>query len=301
VKTCECGVDNRDEALYCDSCGRPLAVHVEHDEGASPPEGREVAPRTVLERRRILTIAATFVAVVIVLAIGLTYLLRNVHIEISSNNLVSVQLPLNVCKTSTGDASETPVKLPATIQVDLTKGSSTQLAFYSDNEGLVKVLAPGGWSCTAAIGADGSSSVTASPAGVPSQPSATQPPVTAAQEINASQTSACVGCRESLACPLFAAAAHDYLQQYQQQCPSRRPTSELVTTLNPNVVAFTDPPGVKGDGDPSGGHYAAMGVMTYYDDFHSGGSWTETCVLPPNEKSLCTSILGSFESEYGKQ
>ncbi len=53
---------------------------------------------------------ASFIAVVLVLAIGLTFALRNVHIEISSNNLVSVQLPLNVCKTSVGDSSETPVQ-----------------------------------------------------------------------------------------------------------------------------------------------------------------------------------------------
>jgi hypothetical protein len=77
--------------------------------------------------------------------------------------------------------------------------------------------------------------------------------------------------------------------------------SELVTTVNANVVKFTDPPGVKGDGDPSGGQYAAMGVMTYYDNLRSDGSWFETCVLPPKEKSLCTSILGNFQSEYAKR
>jgi len=122
-----------------------------------------------------------------------------------------------------------------------------------------------------------------------------------AEEISASQTSACVGCRETQACPLFISAAKDYLQQYQQNCPSRRPTAEMVTTINPHVVEFTDPPGIHGDADPSGGSYAAMGVMTYYDDLASDGSWTETCLLPPTDKNVCMAILANFKSKFGKR
>jgi hypothetical protein len=260
-----------------------------------------VEPRPALEQQRVLKLAASFIAVVLVLALGLTYFLRNVHIEISSNNLVSVQLPMNVCATFVGGASDSAVNLPTKVQVDLTKAASTQLAFYSDNEGLVRVLAPPGWSCSADIGADGSSSVTVSPAGQHEASSGALTPGSMAEEINASQTSACVGCRESQACPLFISAAKDYLQQYQQNCPSRRPTSESVTTINPHVVDFTDPPGIHGDADPSGGGFPAMGVMTYYDDLTGDGSWTETCVLPPTDTALCKAILGNFESRNGKR
>ncbi len=261
-----------------------------------------VAPlRPVLEQKRVLRLAAAFIAAALVLALGLTYFLRNVHIEISSNDLVSVQLPLNVCTTSVGVSTDTPARLPAKIRVDLTKGASTQLAFYSDNEGLVKVLAPPGWSCTASIGADGSSSVTASPAGQHDASNGRLAPGSMAEEVRASQTSACVGCRESQACPLFLSATKDLLQQYQQNCPSRRPTSESVTTISPHVVDFTDPPGIHGDADPSGGSYAAMGVMTYYDDLSSNGSWTETCVLPPADTSICKAIIGNFDDRYAKR
>ena len=83
--------------------------------------------------------------------------------------------------------------------------------------------------------------------------------------------------------------------------PSLRPASERLTTISPHVVHFTDPPGIKGDGDPSGGKYAAMGEMTYYDDLASDGSWTETCVLPPTDLSLCTAILDNFGSKYSKR
>jgi uncharacterized protein DUF4850 len=257
----------------------------------------DVVASGAIPRQRIVKVMASFIAVVLILAIGLTFALRNVHIEISSNDLVSVQLPLNVCKTTVGDSSEKPVNLPTSVKVDVPKDSASKLALYSDDEGVIEVLAPTGWTCSALIGADGSSSVTVQPAGLPPTPS----PVTTTEEVRAAQTSACVGCRESLACPLFIDAANDYLQQFQQRCPSRRPTSERLTTISPHVVHFTDPPGIKGDGDPSGGKYAAMGEMTYYNDLASDGSWTETCVLPPSDRSLCMAILSNFESKYGKR
>ena len=297
MTTCECGVANRDGATYCDSCGRRLDAQLAPTVAPAPVDRADAVARAVIPRQRIVKVMAGFIAVILVLAIGLTFALRNVHIEISSNNLVSVQLPLNVCKTSVGDSSETPVNLPTSVKVDLPKSSASKLALYADDEGVIEMLAPTGWTCSALIGADGSSSVTVQPAASPPTPS----PVTTAEEVRAAQTSACVGCRESLACPLFLDAARDYLQQFQQRCPSRRPTSERLTTINPHVVHFTDPPGIKGDGDPSGGKYGAMGVMTYYDDLASDGSWTETCVLPPSDTSTCTAIIQNFDSRYGKR
>jgi hypothetical protein len=252
--------------------------------------------------KRLLVIVASFIAIALVVAIGLTYVLRNVHIYIDSNNsLVSVQLPLNICTTSVGVSSDTPANLPATVQVDIAKGDSTQLAFYTDNEGVIEVLAPSGWTCTADIGADGSSSVNVSPAGQSVVSSGALTPGSTAEEIHASQTSACVGCREALACPLFDNAANDYLRAFHKACPSRRPTAELATKFNAHIVKYKDPSGVHGDADPSGGAYLAMGVMTYFDDPSSGGSWTETCVLPPTATSLCGAILGNFDSRYGSR
>jgi hypothetical protein len=276
-----------------------MAVTDDADTPPSQVESSELITANPVQQKRILVIIASFIAIALVVATGLTYLLRNVHIEISANNLVSVQLPLDICTTSVGVSSDTPANLPATVQVDIAKGFSTQLAFYSDNEGVIEVLAPSGWTCTAVIGADGSSSVTVSPAGQSDVSSGALTPGSTAEEINASQTSACVGCRESLACPLFVNAANDYLHAFQKACPSRRPTSELVTKINGHVVEIEDPPGVNGDADPSGGAYPAVGVMTYFGDGNSDGSWTETCVLPPTDTSLCKAIIGNFSSRYG--
>jgi len=300
VKTCECQVVNGDDANFCSSCGRRLPEAVAAVTSPSPVVTVEPVA-AALRRRRILVIVASFVALAMVAAVGLTIGLRNVHIDIGSNRLVSVRLPLNVCKTSVGSSSDTPADLPANVRVRLAPDYSTKLAVYSDNEGVIEVLAPTGWNCTAQIAADGSSSVQVSPPGQVSISSASLSAGSTDEVINASQTSACVGCRESLACPLFDSAANAYRSVYQHACPARRPPSEVVTNVNDHVVEFTDPPGVRGDAVPSGGEYPALGVMTYYGDRTSAGSWTETCVLPATDSTMCKAIVANFDSKYAKR
>jgi len=297
--TCECGARNAVDANFCAACGVPLAATGTSELAPSQVE-KVVVAANAERQKRIFVVAASFIAISLVVAIGLTFLLRNVHIDINSNG-ASVELALNVCKTSVGDASETPANLPSTLQVHLASGDSTKLAFYTDNEGLIRVLAPVGWSCTAAIGADGSSSVQVSPAAQSTLGNGALPGGSTAQDVSASQTSACVGCRESLACPLFVSAASAYQSTFHQACPSRRPSSEVVTKVNGHVVEFTDPPGIHGDAAPSGGAYPAMGVMTYLGVQQSPGSWTETCLLPPTNTSMCTAILANFVSSYGRR
>ena len=301
VRTCECQAENLDDAVYCAYCGRRLPEMESPHVATAPIQSAETVTANAERQRRVMVIAAGFVAVILVVAVGLTFALRNVHIYINSNNLVSVQLPLNVCPTSVGVSSETPTILPSTVHVEINKVDSTKLAFYSDNEGLTTLLAPSGWTCTAAIGADGSSSVQVSPSGQSDVASGALSAGSTTQVISASQTSACVGCRETLACPLFVNAANDYQRAFQQACPTTRPTSEVETKQTSHLAEFTDPPGVHGDATPSGGQYPAMGVMTYFDDVKSDGSWTETCVLPATDKSLCELILGNFVATYGKR
>jgi hypothetical protein len=251
-------------------------------------------------RRRIPFVVAGFVAAALVLAIGLTLGLRNVHITINTNKLVSVALPLNVCKTFVGGSSDTPANMPAKVRVDLSSGNSTKLAFYSDNEGLIEVMAPTGWNCSALISADGSSSIQVAPLGQANISDESLKGLKA-EVITASQTSACVGCRESLACPLFVSAANDYQRAFQKSCPTTKPPSETETRITGNVVEFSDPPGVAGDGSPSGGAYPALGAMTYFDDLSGDGSWTETCVLPPKDSSMCKAVIANFVHRYEKR
>jgi hypothetical protein len=53
-----------------------------------------------------------------------------------------------------------------------------------------------------------------------------------------------------------------------------------------------------GDGNPSGGPFAANGVMMYHST-SSNGSYLETCTLPDDYKAICTSTLNNFVEAYG--
>ena len=161
----------------------------------------------------------------------------------------------------------------------------------------MELLGPLGWSCTASYGADGSGGVAVYPAGEPA-PEGQPFRASSAEAIVGSETSACVGCGEGQACPLFAAAAQDFEQGFGRACPSARPAAESVEDLGPGVVGFLDPSGVAGDGNPSGGPDPANGVMTYHPG-NQNGSWLDTCTLPQSEHPLCTAALNLFVADYG--
>jgi hypothetical protein len=119
------------------------------------------------------------------------------------------------------------------------------------------------------------------------------------EEINGVQNGACNGCGLTQACPVFTAAWYKY-HNSGSTCPTTAPSSEITDQLTKNVIGFSDPPGVHGDANPSGGAYTARGVMTYFaNQFNS--SWMETCVMPNNEQSLCSATLSNFALNYGSK
>lgn len=212
-------------------------------------------------------------------------------------------LPIVVCPTSFGIAPPPPVSLPATMVVKVPTPTAAHLAVYSDNQGIMKLLAPRGWVCTARYGADGSGGVAVSPSGesIPSSWGAgwTLPASSPDTAIIGIETSACAGCTLGQACPLFSAAATAFQNQFGRSCPKIRPASEDVDQITSGVAGFADPPGVAGDGIPSGGQYPANGVMTYYPH-NDSGSYLDTCTLPSSQRQLCTAVLDTFIAWYGE-
>jgi pimeloyl-ACP methyl ester carboxylesterase len=198
-------------------------------------------------------------------------------------------LPVVSCPTSLG-IDRPAVTLPQSRPVAVPQALAAGLSVYADTQGIMEVLGPKGWSCTAAIGVDGSGGVTVYPAGAdPSSPVA----------ITGSETSVCVGCTLAQACPLFPSAATASRSDLGEACPAH-PAAETVAPVAAGIVSFEDPPGVKGDGQPSGGQYPADGVMTYHPSAQEG-SWQETCTLPASEKDICTAVLNTFVSWYGQR
>lgn len=199
---------------------------------------------------------------------------------------VYVEVPFVPCPTQGFGAPIT--KLPASIPVTIPGSLDHEIAFYGDRLGIMSVIAPKGWSCSASVGADGVGRLVVYPVGS----NASSP-----EAVEAGETSACLFCRLQQACRLFAAATTAMSADYGESCPYK-PALEVATPVRPGVMKFVDPAGVKGDGVPSGGRYVADGVMTFYLN-NEDGSWLETCTLPDVMHPLCTLSLREFVALYG--
>jgi hypothetical protein len=195
--------------------------------------------------------------------------------------------------------------MPATIEEDVPTSLASALAVYTDGRGEIKILGPRAWTCSASINGDGSSTVDVFPASERNvvndefaTPLGDLPSGSRDREIYARQTSACVSCAETEACPVFTSAAVDLAADTSWSCPAQAPASETLKSLTPSAVEIIDPPGVVGNAYPSGGANDAYAIMTYrHHDVN--GSWEDSCLLPAKEVSLCLASLNNFLVAYG--
>ena len=214
---------------------------------------------------------------------------------------ITASLPVVPCPTSYAVEPPPAAKnLPSTLSASVPADLASQLTAYADEAGIIEVLAPSSWNCTASIGADGSELMTVVPTGEVLPEGNALPSGSQDEAIVGTQNGGCQGCADYQACPFFAAAA----QNDPSNCTNTTPPSgEDVTQLASNMVGFEDPPGLAGDADPSGGEYPANAVMTYTHDpaGSTGNFWSsylETCTLPYSQQTTCTAVLNDFASRY---
>jgi hypothetical protein len=204
------------------------------------------------------------------------------------------------CPTSLGAAgAATPAGLPLTEPVTVPAGAASDLAVYADQQDYMELVGPRDWSCTASYGADGNGGVEIYPPGE-TVSEAKLPAGSTIAAIIGREVPACYTCALTQACPLFTLAAAELSSSLGQQCPAR-PAAESVTPDSSGVVSFQDPPGISGDGTPSGGKYQADGVMTFHQGGAGATSWLVTCTLPSSDSAACTAALNDFITQYGKQ
>jgi hypothetical protein len=208
----------------------------------------------------------------------------------------SAMIPVTVCNTDVvgGSATPQPSEVPGRVS---TAGLGT-MSIYTDSEGTVEVLAPSGWNCQATDGGDGNTPLDV-------WPKAASAPVNfgISEGIKGYVIPACVGCMFDLVCPLFPRSALSTIDLTEPSCSSRPPSTETDTQVNPNVVSFVDPPGVKGTWDDSANADPAEGIV-YFNPTFDGTSGEPTagmavCVLPPADHSICTASLDDFVAHYG--
>jgi len=183
-----------------------------------------------------------------------------------------------------------PVRTNMTATV--TPALAALVTFYGN--GALILLGPKGWSCTAAVRADGSATMTITPPDQPTQPGIPSPDE---QAVTGSTSGSCVRCVALLACSLFPEALA-LAGPSDRSCPTTLPAGELVTRPFPRSVVFEDPPGVAGTGEPSGGRYRALGLLIF--DAGTPGNATGnlgpsalrlTCTLADAMAQICDELI----------
>jgi hypothetical protein len=206
-------------------------------------------------------------------------------------------VPVVACPTGPPIGGTALPKYPRTLAVSLAPALAARLAFYTDSTRAVEpILAPRGWACNVSIGGDGMTTVIVYRSGT----AGTYPApfrASGAQAVSAHSDSACQGCIYNTVCPLVPLVREAFSSIYPTgfSCSETKPPIEEVRwisgspTIPPtqtgiNVVGFTDPPGVAGDGAPSGGRYIARGVLLFATNSSQGNAASfETCTLRVHE------------------
>jgi hypothetical protein len=205
---------------------------------------------------------------------------------------LTARIPEVDCPTTFGLPGETMPPIPTTMTATLTPDVAALVTFYGN--GTLTLLGPKDWRCEAAVGVDGSASMTITP---PGQARPAGSPSPDDQAVTASTGGACVGCIASMACGLFPEAWNLFAQP-GLSCPSTPPSRELVTRPRPRSAVFEDPPGVAGTGEPSGGRYRALGFLVFNPGTEVGGSGLDlpsafklTCTLPDTMAQICDEVV----------
>jgi len=224
---------------------------------------------------------------------------------------VAVSLPVVECPTTQGIQGTSPSTFPSSIAVTLPRATAKTLAYYSDStRSISPIMAPAGWSCSALEAVDGGITLSVFPSSEAADfaSRSTSPrPFAASKDVAviAYFTGACQGCVFDASCPLIPNVGSQTGQD--SPCPAAAPAGEVIKWLNgsptdsgagsvQDLVSFVDPPGVAGDGVPSGGTSPASGLLSYSTGSGEPNASLITCTLPSAQKEQCAAILSDFST-----
>ena len=203
-------------------------------------------------------------------------------------------LPVVACPTSYGAGARHPFvarELPA-------EGGTAGLSFYSN--GLLTVLAPTGWSCSALVAADGGQRLDAYPPGGPDLSTTPAAPGTELVQIDGEWTGHGPGAL--FICPLFPGSPAATFMHGSPPCP-QAPPGQVATPITTDVVGFQDPAGTRGTGAGSGGSLVSRGAAVYPQAGSpepAGGMnvYILSCTLGAARSRLCPAVEADFLVRY---
>jgi hypothetical protein len=197
----------------------------------------------------------------------------------------SPAVPVVRCHTRFGIVQPKPPAIPRRLDVRGHPASVSGLVAYTNT--VTFLLGPANWACKSLVGADGTSSMIVWPQG-----NREPGPHTNEAGVKLDAAPDCSSCQAELVCPFMAAVA----ASFDFPCTGGIPAGEDVTRLRHDLVAFEDPPGIAGSGDPSGGNDPANGVVGWAGT--SRGAFRAICTLPAQEHRVCTTVLDDAIARY---
>ncbi len=201
--------------------------------------------------------------------------------------------PVVACTSSNGGSLGTQGWRPSVLLAPIPTALVGKVEFYSD--GVHTVLGPTGWTCSQTGSGQVASGLVVYPPGNANPPPGTIPPAGTEGVFTIFDTT---GNTQgiSLVCPYFTIPSW---QRYEAHCSGTKPVGEQTSMPTPDVVAITDPGGVAGTLEGSGGDQPVTGAVIFPQsmpavaDGSSIDIAVESCSL--TDSSLCPTILSDFE------
>jgi hypothetical protein len=206
---------------------------------------------------------------------------------------VAVAFPVVECTATTGQSLGGQGWKPSILLAPIPTALVGKVEFYSDS--LHTVVGPTGWTCSQLQTSDGTTGLVVYPAGNPNPPTS-GPAAPGTEGIFATFGATGNVAGISLVCPFFAVAGW---QQKEAKCPTSLPKGEQSSMPTPDVASVTDPAGVVGTLEGSGGSEPVTGTVVFPQtepaviEGASVNVAEESCSLP--DPSLCTAVLSDFD------
>jgi len=211
-------------------------------------------------------------------------------IATSANAAARITVPVVRCPTSSG-AVPGRSSGPRRLALRGVPPSTAGLVAYLNTSSYL--IGPPHLRCAGEIGADGNSTIQAWPVG-----QARPGPHSAGNGLSLSVIPACVGCKALATCHYFPTFRR-YIQQAALNCRLEPPPGERLRYLAKRLVAFVDPPFVKGAGWPSGAGLQSTGLV----GIQPGASqvvFTASCTLPAAQRDVCVDSAAAERSLFGR-
>jgi hypothetical protein len=204
----------------------------------------------------------------------------------SAKTASAVRIPVVWCPTWSGHK---PQPVPPTVTLRGVPASTAQLVAYTNSSGYL--VAPPQLQCSALLSPQ-TSSIQVWPQG-----QAEPRPHGPGAGLAASLLRGCLGCKARATCHYFPTFQR-YVRRVGLICRPEPPPGEQLRYLSKRLVAFVDPPFVKGAGQPSGAGLQSTGLV----GIRPGANrvvFSSSCTLPPAQRAICVDSAAATRSLYG--